>query len=199
MENNAYIVSDEKTHEAILFDAPFKAEPICDYLTANHLDLKYIMLTHGHFDHITAVEGLLEKFPNAKVAAHETCDIMFANASNNLTDRYCRKPFTLTADVKVSDGEVIKVGDIDVKVIHTPGHSCDSVCYLIGDKLISGDTLFRFEVGRGDFPTGSLEEELSSIIDRLYVLPGDTVVYPGHGETTTIADEIKGNPYTKGK
>jgi len=198
MENNCYIIADENTREAAIIDAPFNAEPICEYLTANGLELKYIMLTHGHFDHITAVEGVLAKFPNAKVVAHESCDVMFANVANNLTDRYCRKPFTLTADVKVDDGDILNVGNVQVKVIHTPGHSCDSVCYLIDDKLFSGDTLFRLEIGRADFPTGSLEEELSSIVDKLYVLPSDTKVYPGHGEGTIIADEIAGNPHTKG-
>jgi len=199
MENNAYIIADEVTREAAVFDAPFNASPICEYLVENNLELKYIMLTHGHFDHITAVEGILERFPNAKVVAHENCDVMFANTANNLTDRYCRKPFTLTADIKVNDDDILKVGSINVKAIHTPGHSCDSVCYLVEDKLISGDTLFRLEVGRADFPTGSLEEELSSIVNKLYVLPSDTKVYPGHGGATIIEDEIAGNPYTREK
>jgi len=199
MENNAYIIADEDSRDAAVFDAPFNAAPICEYLMANNLQLKYIMLTHGHFDHITAVEGILEKFPSAKVVAHTNCDIMFANTANNLTARYCRKPFTLTADIKVDDSDILKVGNIDVKVLYTPGHSCDSVCYLVEDKLFSGDTLFRLEVGRADFPTGSLEEEISSIVNKLYTLPPDTKVYPGHGEETTIAYEVAGNPYTKGK
>jgi len=199
MQNNCYIIADDETREAAIFDAPFNAEPICEFLTQNNLTLKYIMLTHGHFDHITAVEGVLEKFPNAKIVAHTSCDVLFADTSKNMTDRYCRKPFTLTADIKVEDGEVLTVGNIEIKAIHTPGHTCDSLCFLVNDMLFSGDTLFRFEVGRADFPTSNFQEEISSIVNKLYTLPPNTKVYPGHGEATTIADEIKDNPYTQGK
>jgi len=197
MENNCYIIACEESRETAIFDAPFNAAPICEFLTENNLNLKYIMLTHGHFDHITAVHGVLEQFPEAKVVAHSSCDIIFESTANNLTNRYCRKPFTLTADIKVDDGDIINVGSVAVKVIHTPGHTCDSICFLIGDKLISGDTLFRFEVGRADFPTSDFAQEISSIIDKLYALPHETKVFPGHGATTTIAEEINGNPYTK--
>ncbi|MCL2838405.1 MAG: MBL fold metallo-hydrolase [Oscillospiraceae bacterium] len=199
MANNCYIIADEETREAAIFDAPFYGAPICDFLTENNLNLKYIILTHGHFDHITAVHDILAKFPNAKIVAHTSSDILFADTAKNLTDRYCRKPFTLSADIKVEDGDIIKLGNIEIKVIHTPGHTCDSLCFLVEDKLISGDTLFRFEVGRADFPTSSFEQEISSIVDKLYALPPETRVYPGHGEPTTIGDEIKGNPYTRGK
>ena len=198
MGNNCYIVADEETREAAIIDAPFDGNPICDYLLENNLDLKYIMLTHGHFDHITAVHGVLDKFPEAEIVAHSSCDTIFSDTSKNLTDRYCRKPFTISADVKVDDGDIITLGSLDIKVIHTPGHTCDSVCYLVGDKLFSGDTLFRLEVGRADFPTSSFEQELRSIVDKLYALPPPTKVYTGHGEPTTIGDEISGNPYTRG-
>jgi len=197
MGNNCYIVADEETREAAVFDAPFDNSPICEYLNENNLNLKYIMLTHGHFDHITAVHGILADFPNAKIVAHKTCDILFEDTAKNLTDRYCRKPFTLTADIKVEDGDIIKVGNIEVKAIHTPGHTCDSLCFLVEDFLISGDTLFRFEIGRADFPTSDFKEEIRSIVEKLYILPPGTVVLPGHGEETTIGEEIRHNPYTK--
>jgi len=198
MENNCYIVADKETYEAAIFDAPFDSTPICKFLAKNDLDLKYIFLTHGHFDHITAVEGILAQFPNAKIVAHQSCDVILSEAAKNLTDRYCRNPLTLSADIKVDDGDIVKLGNIEVKVIHTPGHTCDSVCFLVDDKLISGDTLFRLEVGRADFPTSNFEQELRLITEKLYKLPPETTVYPGHGVTTTIADEINGNPYTKG-
>jgi len=197
MDNNCYVVADEGSREAAIFDAPFDSTPICQFLRENNLELKYIFLTHGHFDHITAVEGILAEFPNAKIVAHQSCDTILADTAMNMTDKYCRKSFTFEANVKVDNGDVLSVGAVEVRAIHTPGHTCDSVCFLVENNLISGDTLFRREVGRCDFPTGNLEQLIRSITDKLYALPPNTIVYPGHGKSSSIADEMTGNPYTR--
>lgn len=198
---NTYILSKEGSDNAYMFDSCGNTELIFKYLDKNNLRLKGIFLTHGHFDHIAYLEEMKEK-TGAPVYIYESEDAFLSNPHLNLSDLDgadedpTGEMFKLkNADIKLKDGEIIKTDDFDIRVIHTPGHTSGSVCYLAENALFSGDTLFKNSVGRADFPTGNAAEEIKSIKEKLMTLNGDIKVYPGHGFSTTIEEERKENPY----
>ena len=191
---NCYILGSPD--EAIIIDPGSDAEGIAKTLKENNIKAKYIVLTHCHFDHIMAVEELIKKSGVKLIACqNEKENLMRSNI--NYTDRYSRKPIELVADVYVEDGDVIKSGEYEFEIIVTPGHTSGSMClYCEKEKLlISGDTLFLASVGRCDLATGNEAELIKSIKTKLFVLPDDVNVLPGHGENTTIGYEIINNPY----
>lgn len=153
------------------------------------------MLTHGHFDHILAVEDIRRAFPEITVYAAEKEAKLLGDPRLNMTGSY-GTGFSLSPDRLVKDGDVLELAGFKWKVIETPGHTAGSMCLWIEeeDVLISGDTLFAESLGRTDFPTGSSADIIRSIKERLFVLPEDTMVYPGHGEPTTIRHEKAHNP-----
>ena len=157
------------------------------------VDVEYILLTHGHFDHIMGLTEL-KKALNAKaVICHD--DLIISDNINEFTRLFggLSESVPPTYEKFVKDGDIITVGDMQIKVIHTPGHTEGGVCYLIEDKLFSGDTLFRGSVGRTDLFGGSFEELLDSIKNKLFKLDDNITVYPGHGPVTTIGYEKKYN------
>ncbi len=171
LENNVYLLIKEK--DAVLIDCEQPAV-ILRYLEKNGLKLKMILLTHGHFDHVRGLEEIKER-TKAKVWV-------------NKKDVGLQYGGEIAADMFFKDGQVIKFGGEEIKVIFTPGHTPGSVCFLIGNSLFSGDTLFKQGVGRTDLPGGNAEE-LKKSLRRLLALPPETNVYPGHGEETTINEE----------
>ena len=191
---NCYIAADEETKNAVLFDAPDNAGKILDYAEKNGLSIKKIFLTHGHFDHMLAL-GELKKKTNAKIYIHKDDAPYLEDYKLNLIGEEHKDYFFPKADVLLSDGDTIKMDNIEIKVIHTPGHTVGSVCYKLGDVLVSGDTLFAGSIGRTDFPLGSFDDEISSIKEKLMVLDDETKVYPGHGFSTTIGKQRKDNQY----
>ena len=191
---NCYILGSKE--EAVIVDPGSDAEGIIKTLSDNEITAKYIVLTHCHFDHIMAVEQLIQKI-GVKLIACQSEKENLLHSNINYTDRYARKPVELTADVYVKDGDIIKSGEYEFKVIETPGHTSGGMC-LYCDKeklLISGDTLFYGSVGRCDLATGAEAELIKSIKTKLFVLPDDVAVLPGHGENTTIGYEKINNPY----
>lgn len=188
---NCYLIKTEKA--AIVIDPGYKNEKIDEFLLENEDKERLILLTHAHFDHIGALPLLRDK-TGVKIAIGEDENELLADASLNLSDRFHAHIPPFSANVLLKDLEEIQVGDIKIKTIFTPGHTKGSVCYLINDILFSGDTLFFESVGRTDFPTSDFNL-LASSIKRLYVLPDETVVYSGHGESTTISHEKFFNPY----
>ncbi|MBQ6825041.1 MAG: MBL fold metallo-hydrolase [Clostridia bacterium] len=188
---NCYLIKTEKA--AIVIDPGYKNEKIDEFLLENEDKERLILLTHAHFDHIGALPLLRDK-TGVKIAIGEDENELLADASLNLSDRFHAHIPPFSANVLLKDLEEIQVGDIKIKTIFTPGHTKGSVCYLINDILFSGDTLFFESVGRTDFPTSDFNL-LASSIKRLYVLPDETVVYSGHGESTTISHEKIFNPY----
>lgn len=197
MDNNCYIIADEKTKKAAVIDAPSDAGEILDYLEDEGLKLKFILLTHYHFDHIGALDYLKEA-TNAKIAIHSFEADGLSDPTVNLS-LYADAPCpTVSADILLKDKDTISFGDIKLKVLYTPGHTIGSVCYYIEDEnmLFSGDTLFYRNIGRCDFPGGDEEIIEKSIKKQLYTLPDETEVFPGHGMTTTIGEE-KINGYIK--
>ena len=191
---NCYILGDKS--EAIIIDPGSDAEKIIKILDDNELTAKYIVLTHCHFDHILAVEKLIEKLGVMLIACQSEKENLL-DPSVNYTDKYSRNPVSLTADIYVEDGDVLKSSELEFKVIETPGHTSGGMClYCKGENLlISGDTLFYSSVGRCDLATGNEETLIKSIKEKLFILPDDTVVLPGHGENTYIGFERVNNPF----
>ncbi len=191
---NCYILGDK--NEAIIVDPGSDAEGVLKTLKDNNICAKYIVLTHCHFDHILAVESLMQNI-DVKVIACQAEKENLLDSSINYTDRYSRKPVLISADLYVRNDDVIKSGDFEFKVLETPGHTSGSMCLYCEKEslLISGDTLFFESVGRCDLDTGNERVLAKSIKEKLFSLPDDTIVFPGHGENTTIGHEKTNNPY----
>lgn len=189
IENNDYLVWDEETNEAFLVDASSRCQTIIDDVNNLNLNLKYIILTHGHFDHTDGLDFYRNAFPDAKLVAGKKEAKMLFNRDLSMGKG------GITADIWVKDEDALKCGNIEVKILETPGHSSGSICILADKTLFSGDTLFQASVGRTDFPTGSMSELLDSIQNKLFVLPDDTRVLPGHNDETTIGFEKRYNPF----
>ena len=193
LENNIYLVIDEKTKKAVLIDASALIPEITEAVKAYGADVEYILLTHGHFDHIMGLTEL-KKALNAKaVICHD--DLIISDNINEFTRLFggLSESVPPVYEKFVKDGDIVTVGDMQIKVIHTPGHTEGGVCYLIEDKLFSGDTLFRESVGRTDLFGGSFEKLLDSVKNKLFKLDDNITVYPGHGPATTIGYEKKHN------
>lgn len=192
---NSYLIADEVTKNAVIFDAPDNPEKILEYLNENGLSLKKILLTHAHFDHILALKPLAEA-TGAKCVLHEMEEQYLFDPDLNLAGDKATQIGILENYTLIKDNDIITVDGLKIKVIHTPGHTTGSVCYLVNDTtLISGDTLFSGSIGRFDFPLGSFEDEISSIKNKLMILDDEVKVCPGHGFTTTIGKQRKDNPY----
>ncbi len=193
VETNCYFVYDSETGDAVVID-PAK-DGLYDKLSQNGLHVKGILLTHGHFDHIMGTRELSEK-SGAKLYALDLEDEVCRNSSLNASDQI-RRPYTAEPDVLVSDGDEIEIAGIRFKVYATPGHTIGSCCYYIESVkwLFTGDTLFCGSIGRSDLPTGSGETIMDSVMKIVDTFDGDVKVYPGHGESTTIAREKEYNPF----
>ena len=187
---NCYIVEDEETKEAICIDPGGEADKIIEMLNILNANLKYIYLTHCHADHIGAVLELKNR-KGGKILIHRYDAEGLNDESINLSSCIDMGDIELEADSRIDDGDLIHVGELEFKVIHTPGHTKGgSSLYCEKEGLLfSGDTLFRGTWGRTDLPTGSIDDIMSSIIKKILVLPDDTIVYPGHGKSTLIKEE----------
>ena len=193
---NCYLVTDEETGESLLIDPGSYGERQKDFIKAQGVEkLKYILLTHGHFDHMIGVERFRNAF-SGEVVVHENDSDKLSSAVGSLYSRFEREiPFaSATADIKVKDGDSLPFGKYEIEVIHTPGHTKGCVCYKIGDCLFTGDTLFRGSIGRVDFPDSDEGEMLSSL-KKLNAIEGDYKVYPGHEGTSTLSYEKQTNRY----
>jgi glyoxylase-like metal-dependent hydrolase (beta-lactamase superfamily II) len=176
-DNFSYIIADEATREAAVVDSSFNAGEIIRVLKTERLTLKYVVNTHGHSDHTAGDTELLSMF-DAKTVAHKLSRI--------------------DADIKVDDGDIIRVGNMSIKVIHTPGHTPDSICLLVDNKkLLTGDTLFVGECGRTDLPGGNSKSLYDSLFNKLLTLPDGVEVYPGHdygsSPCSTIGEQRRTN------
>lgn len=194
---NCYVITDEKTKEAAVIDPGIPSDEVNEMLAG--YDLKYILLTHGHFDHIFGSESLKNLYPDAKLCIHKNDEICLNNRSYNLIgDDYAGYLPRLSADILLNDGDEIAFAGIRLKVLHTPGHSEGSVCFIDADNKIifSGDTLFCLTVGRTDFITGSFEKMMESV-KKLSLFDDEYTVYPGHNRSTTIGFERKRNRYMR--
>lgn len=193
---HCYFLINEANGEALVVDPADHADIITRKLREQGLTLKGILLTHGHADHVLAVEDL-RRDHQVPVLAHEEEETLLADPAKNLSFGIFRKPLRLMADQLLKDGDVIELAGLTLQVLYTPGHTPGGCCFYseADGVLISGDTLFCASVGRTDFPGGSMSTLIRSIREKLLVLPDETKVYPGHSEMTTIGQERKWNPY----
>ena len=192
LENNIYLVADEKSSEAVLIDATQDLPEIQKAVKDLGVKVKYILLTHGHFDHIFGLNSLKKSLNAPAVICKD--DLVISDNINEFT-RLFGLPDSVPPkyDMYIKDGDEILLGSYKIKVIHTPGHTEGGVCYLVDGKLFSGDTLFRGSVGRTDLFGGNFVKLSDSIKNKLFKLDDKTEVFPGHGDMTTIGFEKKYN------
>ena len=199
IDNNNYLIIDEDTGEAALVDC--SAIDIWDKVPApdgtvsasatgsnraeiENIHLKYILLTHGHFDHVAGLRD-----GKAEVYMHKA-DMDWVKNVNQFMPMFGMPQMTIpTINKFIEDGDIIKLGSLEIKVIHTPGHTQGGVCYYVNNALFSGDTIFRESVGRCDLEGGNFEQLVDSIESKIYKLPDETEIYPGHGKPTTVGWE----------
>ena len=194
---NCYIVGCSETLEGLIIDPGFdrdsEAGRVLEKVDQHHLEIKYIVNTHGHPDH-TAGNRILKEATGAPILIHELDAPKLTDASKNLSELFGLRVTSPPADQVLREGDVVRVGKVKLKVLHTPGHSKGSIS-LLGNKVVfTGDTLFAGSIGRYDFPDASFREIMSSI-KRLAMLPDHVKVYPGHGPTSTIGEEKRSNPF----
>ena len=192
---NCYMIINEETKEMIIVDPATCPDYLVSHVKSNGYLPKAIFITHGHFDHVMGIDGWVKEY-DIPVYIHEDEKRIIEDASLNLSALFGQS-YTYTKVTCLKDKETIDVAGYQFQVIHTPGHTCGGCCYYCEEKqiLMSGDTLFYQSVGRSDFPTGSMSTLVRSIKDKLFCLPEEVVVYPGHMDTTSIVDEKMYNPF----
>ena len=193
---NCYIGINEETKECFIVDPATCPPEFVSYIKNAGLTVKAVLLTHGHFDHIMGLDALLKEFP-VPVYAHEAERDVLESEQLNSSASMLGQPYSFSGADYVTNRQELRIAGFEIRVVYTPGHTIGGCCYYIEKEkaLFSGDTLFRGSVGRTDLPTGSMGQLVSSVRDRLFVLPDDTKVYPGHMEETTIGYEKKYNPF----
>ena len=193
---NCYFLKNKENGELLIVDPGDAADTIERKVSEMQGKPVGILLTHGHFDHIGAVDDLRAYIKGVQCYAGEKEEEVLENGSYNLSASWAAA-LSIRADRLLRDKETLTLAGFKIKVIETPGHTKGGVCYYLSEEgvLFSGDTLFRTSVGRTDFPTGSMSQIVRSVQYLPEKLPGDTVVYPGHQEITTIAYEQRFNPY----
>ena len=192
---NCYIAENRKTKEALIIDPGDNAARIEQIIKEDGVVPVAVLLTHGHFDHAMAAQEVAEQY-GIKIYAHETEKETLETPQINLSGMIGRT-LTFHADCYVKDGEILNLAGFEIRVLHTPGHTQGGVSYYVEKEgvLFSGDTLFCCSVGRSDFATSSTSALIRSIKEKLFLLPDETKVFPGHMGATTIGNEKVNNPY----
>lgn len=198
LQVNTYLLIDEASKDAIIIDLGGDFDRINEDIKQNNANLKFILNTHGHFDHIMGDTAIQNGEMNIPVYMHKGDSWHAENIGASLKrwgimDEYP----SIKIDEYIDENTELKIGNIPIKIIHTPGHSQGGVCYLIEDNLFSGDTLFNESIGRTDFEDGDYDTLIKSIKEKILPLDENLNVYPGHGDSTTIAHEKKYNSFLK--
>lgn len=196
LQVNCYFIEDIATGDIAVVDPGDSSPAFKRLITENSDKIKYILLTHGHFDHIGYAKELRE-LTNAKVVISKLDEPFLADGNLNLSlPFFGRSVPAVTADITLEDNDELMLGETNIKYISTPGHTQGSGCYIIDDSIFTGDTLMKLSMGRTDFPTSS-NADMSASLKRLYNLKENYKVYSGHGDNSTLDYEKKYNPYLK--
>ena len=195
---NTYLAVDEETNKGMIVDPGGYNKALTEEINKNGIQIEYIVLTHGHSDHICGVNEHKAEFPNAKIIAYKDEAPMLEDPNLNQSPAFGMS-YKVKADLLVNDGDELPLGNLTLKFLHTPGHTPGGMCIYIkkANVLFSGDTLFCQSIGRTDFPGGSFKEISESIKKKLYVLPDNTEVFPGHMGATSIGYEKENNPFVQ--
>ena len=199
LQVHTYLVACPQTKEAVIIDPAGEEDKITALIEEEDVKVKYILNTHGHSDHVLANQRLKQML-SVPTCMHELDDQFFSQEdAREESSREFGLPPSEPVDIKLKDGDVLEVGTLKIEVLHTPGHTPGSVCYLVNGNLFTGDTLFVGAVGRTDLTGASLDTLLDSLESKLLPLPPETIVWPGHdyGETptSTMGREMEENPY----
>jgi hydroxyacylglutathione hydrolase len=196
LQCNCSIIGDEQTHEAMVIDPGDQIEGILEILRQERLTLKQIVITHAHIDHVGGAMKL-KAATGAPILMNQNDYALLKMLDMQAAWVGMRPPGDVQVDETVSQGRVLKIGEISSNVIHTPGHTEGSICLYFPEekKLIAGDTLFAGSIGRTDLPGGSMDKIMRSLHTQVLALPDETEVVPGHGPITTIGEERKTNPF----
>ena len=195
MGANCYLYACMESKKAVIIDPGADGKRIYRWVLEKGLKVDYILLTHGHVDHIGAVDELRELLGEVSVGIHAGDAGMLTDGKQNLSSYFGPGLVLKKADFLLQDGQELAIGKEVLKVISTPGHSPGGVCFLCSEGLFSGDTLFAGSIGRTDFPGGSMDQLLDGVKKKLLILPEETRVFPGHGEETSIGEEKRDNPF----
>ena len=191
LAENCYVLADETTGDAAVIDPGFENDRLMAAL--KDLNVRLILLTHGHFDHIGGAERLRD-VTGAPIASFETEAALAADPKINGSLMMLCRPIACTVDLFLQDSETFTVGTVPVTVLHTPGHTAGGCCYITPEAVFTGDTLMGYSIGRCDMPTGD-ESQLMASLQKLTDLPGDPDICGGHGPVTTLLREKRNNPY----
>lgn len=192
---NCYLFACMETKKAVIIDPGADGKKIYRWVLEKGLKVEYILITHGHVDHIGAVDELRTLLGDVLVGIHTADAEMLTDGRKNLSSYVGSNLVLRSADFLLQDGQEITIGKEKLTVISTPGHSPGCVCFLSREGLFSGDTLFAGSIGRTDFPGGSFDQLIKGVKEKLLILPEDTRVLPGHGEETSIGEEKRDNPF----
>jgi len=206
---NCYLVWEEESREAMLIDPGAYEKEIDRMIAENELVLKYIALTHGHGDHICGVDEFQSRYPDAMLVAGAKEIALLKDPEQNLSEIIGGKRIILTPELTLMEGDELNLGYLSFRVIDTPGHTLGGICFYVREwdegllgqlysgTVFSGDTLFNTSIGRTDLPGGDYDVLKASIKEKLYTLPDDTMVLPGHMDATTIGYEKRNNMFVK--
>jgi hydroxyacylglutathione hydrolase len=193
---NCYILCDEASQKAAIIDPGANAQFILEQLQKTGCIAEYVILTHGHFDHTEAVAEIISA-TSAKLVAHELEAEIIGSATLSLNTMFTSKPYKpLVADILIREGDSLPLGSLELKFIHTPGHTQGGCCVICGNNIFCGDTVFKENIGRTDLPTAN-RIEINRSVKRIAAIEGEYNLFPGHGELTTLSYERKYNPYMR--
>ncbi len=193
-QENCWVIGNKRTREAICIDPGGQADDILHMADEMGVTIKLIANSHAHLDHILGVPGIQAR-TGAKFWMHRD-DLEIARSAQDSAKRFGVEAEPIPdPDVYVDDGMTVAVDGVSLQTLHTPGHTRGSVCYYTNELLFSGDTLFQGSIGRTDLPGGDYKQEMASIVEKLLVLPDETIVLPGHMQQTTIEAERQRNPF----